>query len=35
MTFNILWWVAFFVLGLALQQALPGTDVLVAGLFLA
>ena len=35
MTLNILWWVAFFVLGLALQQALPGTDVLVAGLFLA
>ena len=35
MTLNILWWVAFFVFGLALQQALPGTDVLVAGLFLA
>ncbi len=35
MTLNILWWVAFFVLGLTLQQALPGTDVLVAGLFLA
>ena len=35
MTFNILWWVAFFVLGLSSQQALPGTDVLVAGLFLA
>ena len=35
MTLNILWWAAFFVLGLALQQALPGTDVLVAGLFLA
>ena len=35
MTLNILWWVAFFVFGLALQQALPGTDVLVVGLFLA
>ena len=35
MTLNIRWWVAFFVLGLTLQQALPGTDVLVAGLFLA
>ena len=35
MTLNILWWVAFFVLGLAFQQALPGTDILVAGLFLA
>ena len=35
MTLNILWWVAFSVLGLTLQQALPGTDVLVAGLFLA
>lgn len=35
MTLNILWWVAFFGLGLTLQQALPGTDVLVAGLFLA
>ncbi len=35
MTLNILWWAAFFGLGLALQQSLPGTDVLVAGLFLA
>ena len=35
MTLDILWWIAFFVLGLALQQAVPGTDVLVAGLFLA
>ena len=35
MTLNILWWLAFFVIGLALQQALPGTDVLVVGLFLA
>lgn len=35
MTLNILWWMAFFVLGLALQQSLPGTDVLVAGLFIA
>lgn len=35
MTLNILWWLAFFILGLTLQQALPGTDVLVPGLFLA
>lgn len=35
MTVNILWWLAFFASGLALQQALPGTDVLVVGLFLA
>lgn len=32
---NILWWLAFFICGLALQQVLPGTDVLVVGLFLA
>ena len=35
MTLNMLWWLAFFILGLTLQQALPGTDVLVPGLFLA
>lgn len=35
MTLNILWWIMFLVLGLTLQQAFPGTDLLVAGLFLA
>lgn len=35
MTLNILWWTAFLGLGLALQQAFPGTDILAVGLFLA
>lgn len=30
-----LWWVAFFAVGICLQRALPGIDILAAGLFVA
>lgn len=32
---NVLWWAAFFYVGIALQNALPGVDVLVVGLLVA
>lgn len=34
-TRNIVWWGLFCVIGIALQQALPGVDVLIIGLILA